>query len=302
MTRIHLDTDLGGNPDDLAALAYLLARPDVELTGITTVAERGGLRAGMVEQALRLAGRAGVPVAAGAEGSLGGFRWPPRLGEPSRSWPEPVEPRPGPPGAALDLLERSIRRGAVVLATGPATNLALLEAARPGLLARTAVVFMGGYRTGEPPPAGRGPETDTNVQQDTAAARLLIERVAPLLVPLAVTTQVPLRAAHLPRLRSGGPLAALLARQAEHYAAEAGRPAGPASGDLLGYLHDPLAAAVATGWDGLTVERLTVVPEVRDGLLTLRPDPAGSPVRLVTAVDAERFLAAWLAAVAPAGG
>ena len=34
MKRIHLDTDLGSDTDDLAALAMLLGWPDVELTGI----------------------------------------------------------------------------------------------------------------------------------------------------------------------------------------------------------------------------------------------------------------------------
>ncbi len=42
MARIHLDTDLGGDTDDLCALALLLAWPGVEITGITTVAEAHG--------------------------------------------------------------------------------------------------------------------------------------------------------------------------------------------------------------------------------------------------------------------
>jgi inosine-uridine nucleoside N-ribohydrolase len=37
--RIHLDTDIGGDLDDLCALALLLGWPDVELTGVTTVLE-----------------------------------------------------------------------------------------------------------------------------------------------------------------------------------------------------------------------------------------------------------------------
>jgi hypothetical protein len=43
--RIHLDTDLGGDTDDACALAMLLGWPDVEITGITTVADPGGRRA-----------------------------------------------------------------------------------------------------------------------------------------------------------------------------------------------------------------------------------------------------------------
>ena len=45
MIKVHVDTDLGGDIDDLCALAMLLRREDVEITGITTVAENGGKRA-----------------------------------------------------------------------------------------------------------------------------------------------------------------------------------------------------------------------------------------------------------------
>ena len=71
--KIHLDTDLGSDTDDLCALAMLLGWPSVELTGITTSTDPGGVRAGFVAYALGLAGRTDIPVAAGAEGSLGGF-------------------------------------------------------------------------------------------------------------------------------------------------------------------------------------------------------------------------------------
>jgi len=68
MTKVHLDTDLGGDIDDLCALALLLRWPDVEITGITTVIDDGGQRAGYARYALAAAGRPGCPVAAGAAG------------------------------------------------------------------------------------------------------------------------------------------------------------------------------------------------------------------------------------------
>ena len=64
--RVHLDTDFGGDTDDACALAYLLARDDVDLVGVTTVADADGRRAAYVRYLLELAGRAAVPVAAGA--------------------------------------------------------------------------------------------------------------------------------------------------------------------------------------------------------------------------------------------
>lgn len=64
--KIHLDTDIGGDMDDLCALAMLLKLPHVEITGITTVAEENGRRAGYVRHVLNLAGRTDIPVAAGS--------------------------------------------------------------------------------------------------------------------------------------------------------------------------------------------------------------------------------------------
>jgi purine nucleosidase len=47
MRRFHLDTDIGGDKDDLCALAMLLGWPGVELVGVTTCSDSGGLRAGL---------------------------------------------------------------------------------------------------------------------------------------------------------------------------------------------------------------------------------------------------------------
>ena len=117
--KVHLDTDLGGDTDDLCALAYLLARPDVELVGVTTCTEQAGRRAGYVRYALRMVGRDDIPVAAGAEGSLGGYRGDfggsgPGLPDESEYWPEPVAPLLGDAGKALQ---------AAGVALGPAVRL-----------------------------------------------------------------------------------------------------------------------------------------------------------------------------------
>jgi purine nucleosidase len=56
MNKIHLDTDLGSDIDDLCALAILLRWPGVELTGVTTVAEENGRRAGYVRVVLKVSG------------------------------------------------------------------------------------------------------------------------------------------------------------------------------------------------------------------------------------------------------
>ncbi len=142
MQKIHLDTDLGGDIDDISALAMALRWPDVEITGITTV---GGRRAGYVRYALGLEGRSSVPVAAGADVSQGFYRY--RLGFPleERYWPEQVAPSPNVTEEALDLLRNSIRQGAAIVAIGPNTNLYLLEMQSPGTLMQANLFLMGGY-------------------------------------------------------------------------------------------------------------------------------------------------------------
>ena len=175
----------------------------------------------MTHHALALAGRTDVPVVAGAEGSLGG--WYVDLAFPDY-WPVPIDPRPSPPGAVVEALEAAATTGATIVAIGPYTNLALLEAARPGLLARSRLVVMGGHltrpRNGLPP---WGMRDDFNVQQDVVAARIVFERCAPTVVPLAACLEARLRASHLRALRDAGPLARLIADQGESHARDNGR-------------------------------------------------------------------------------
>ena len=301
---VHVDTDIGGDPDDLCALAMLLGWPRVELAGVTTSTDEGGMRAGMASYALGLAGRGDVPVAAGAAGSIGGLRVTPGFPDLSLHWPEPIDPKPSPAGATLDLLAGSAEAGATIVCIGPWTNLALLEVARPGLLASTRVVVMGGYV--RPPRPGLGqwtPEMDYNVQQDVAAARIVWERCAPILVPLAAGLEVRLRGAHLAGLRRGGDLACLVARQGELQGAEEGmgrmgRENPELPDDLLNFHYDPLACAVAAGWDGTRVEELELGVREEDGVLTFPEEPGGRKTRVVVDVDGSRFEEEWLQAVA----
>jgi purine nucleosidase len=300
MTRIHLDTDLGSDTDDLCALAMLLGWPGAEISGVTTNTDPGGLRAGMTACALRLAGHQDVPVRAGAEGTLAAPMVPFEFPD---YWPAPIEPRPSPPGDALELLAASAEAGATIVAVGPYTNLAMLEAARPGLLRSAGVVVMGGHVTTAPEGFPLfGSDQDFNVQQDHLAARIVLERCDPVVVPLAATVQVTLRASHLPRLRAAGPLGALLADQGEahardHAMARLGRSWPGLPDDLLNFQHDPLACAVALGWEGATVEETPTRLEVRDNRLRMAPWEGAPPLRVVTAVDGPAFEEAWLTAV-----
>ncbi len=306
---VHVDTDLGGDPDDVCALAYLLARPDVEVVGVTTVDDPGGVRAGHVGEVLLIADRSGAPVAAGAERSLTTAR--PCGGSPPsdrRYWPEPVAAAPGPVDDAVDLIATSVAAGAVLLGIGPATTLALAERARPGLLGAAHVVLMGGWVAppGDGLPAWFAAD-DWNVVCDAVAATEVRRAAGRLtVVPLAGTAQAHLRTADLPRLRAAGPLGALMAGQAEAYRDDEGKaalalahPALP--DDLANFHHDPLAAAVAVGWEGVTLQRrrLRTVPGDRHARLEpAGPDDAdGFDVDVVVDVDGPAFAEHWLSTV-----
>jgi purine nucleosidase len=301
MVKIHLDTDLGGDMDDLCALAMLLKWPGVEITGVTTVADVDGRRAGYTRYVLDLAGRPDIPVAAGADESCGRFRSAVELPREEAYWPEPIAPAPTPLADALALLKRSIEAGARVVAIGPFTNLALLDEAHPGLLAQADLYLMGGHL--HPIPAGFprwGNDVDWNVQYDVTSARFVFERYSPTLIPLEVTVQTALCRAYLPALRAAGLLGQLLARQAEATAAEYkneetyGRTCAGLPDDLINFQHDPLACAVALGWDGVTRENTHIRTELRDGLLYERVDESGRAMTVVTAVDSARFNEFWL--------
>src|SRR5688572_26803111 len=99
--RVHLDTDIGGDLDDLCALALLLRAPGVELVGLTTVIDDAGRRAGYARRTLALAGRADVLVAAGADVRLDRYAQPTGLPPEEQFWASPVPPAPGPLDVAL---------------------------------------------------------------------------------------------------------------------------------------------------------------------------------------------------------
>jgi purine nucleosidase len=302
MTKLHLDTDLGGDIDDLCALAMLCNWPGLELSAVTTNQDDGGIRAGYVRYALKLAGKQSIPVAAGADPSLNCYRIYPRLPDADRYWPEPIPAAPGPLEQALDLLEEGIKNGAIIVGIGAYTNLALLERRNPGCLQRANLYLMGGYVF---PPRQEFPQwdytMDWNMQIDAHSTLLVLERANPTLVPMTITIETWLRRADLPALLQAGLLGQLIARQAEAWAVDHqmetrfGQTCSGLPKDTINFQHDPLACAVALGWkDGVEIEEIPLVSEIRGGWLRQRVDPAGKPTRVVTRADGAKFADFWV--------
>lgn len=301
--KVHLDTDLGGDIDDLCALAMLLRWKNVEITGITTVAEANGRRAGYIRHVLELEGRSEIPLAAGANVSQGYYRYP-ELSYPDeeRYWSKPIHPLPNPVEDAVELLKKSIEQHATIIAIGPFTNLYLLDLKYPGILMDAKLFLMGGYiypiRAGFPQ---WGNEMDWNIQVDVRSAKHVIENSDPTLIPLSVTVETALRRKYLDELRKSGALGELIAEQAEAYAVDEqnekdiGEVCEGLPNDIINFLHDPLACAIALGWDdGVDIQELPLAVEEKAGWLSEHISSSGRPIRVVTEVDGQRFNEFWL--------
>ncbi len=301
MKKIHLDTDLGGDIDDICALAMLLRWPDIDFTGITVVGDTDGRRTGYVRYVLKLEERSDIPVAAGADVSQGFYRYELGLPQEDRYWPEPIAPLPNPPEEAIRLLKKSIEEGATIIGIGPYTNLYLLDIQYPGILKQVKLFLMGGYiypvRPGFP---NWKNENDFNIQVDIKSAKHVLENSNPTLIPISVTAETFLRRAYIDKLRGSGKLGRLLAQQAEAFAVDEkmemkyGKTCKGLPSDIVNFQHDPLACAITLGWDeGVEIKEIPLMIEEKDGWLHERIDNLGKIFKVVTKVDGPRFSEFW---------
>jgi inosine-uridine nucleoside N-ribohydrolase len=155
-TKVLLDTDIGSDIDDAVCLAYLLAQPECELLGITTVSGEPERRAMLASALCNVAGIQ-IPIFPGVEAPLLG---PQRQ---SRAPQAAVLPRWAhasafAPGQAIEFMRQTIRAhpGEVtLLAIGPMTNVALLFAVDPEIPALlNRLVLMCGVFTNQLPQVG----------------------------------------------------------------------------------------------------------------------------------------------------
>jgi hypothetical protein len=68
--------------------------------------------------------------------------------------------------------------------------------------------------------------------------------------------------------------------------------------DIINFQHDPLACAIALGWnEGVEISEIPLKLEIKDGWLCQSVDAGGKPTRVVTRVDGSRFSELWLDSV-----
>ncbi|MAS38178.1 MAG: nucleoside hydrolase [Anaerolineaceae bacterium] len=191
--KVLLDTDIGSDIDDAICLAYLLAHPDCELLGITTVTGEGIQRAQLASALCRLAG-VEVPIYVGAQSPLLIDQRQPHAPQAAalENWPHETD---FPQGQAVQFLQRTIREnpGEVVLLTiGPLTNAALLFATDPEIPALLkGMVLMGGSFW-----SGERDGLEWNIILDPHASAMTYRARPPYMrsIGLDVTTQVQMHA------------------------------------------------------------------------------------------------------------
>jgi len=299
--KVHLDTDLGGDLDDLCALAMLLKWSGVEVVGITTVTDDKGKRAGFAKHALSLAGRSNIPVRAGADISSGVYRI--QCGyQDGRYWPGTISGVSNSIDEALELLKKSIEANAIIIGIGPFTNLYLLDKKYPGILQKAKLFLMGGYVYS---PAVGYPQWkqnyDFNIQVDVVSAKHVLENSKPTLIPLTVTVETYLRRAYLDKLKESDDLSRLIAKQAEVFATDEkneekyGKTCSKLPEDIINFQHDSLATAIALGWkDGVEFEQIPLCFTIKDSWLNENIDQGKKLFNVVTKIDGEKFSNFWL--------
>jgi inosine-uridine nucleoside N-ribohydrolase len=303
-TPILLDCDPGH--DDAIALLLALASPEVELLGVTTVAGNQTLERTTANalRVLELAGRADVPVAAGAPRPLvrelevaanvhgeSGLEGP--------DLPSPTTPPVA--GHAVAFLAARIceRAGAVTLvATGPLTNVALLLALEPD--ARPERIVLMGGSIGE---GNRTPAAEFNIWADPeAAARIFASGIETTMVGLDVTHRAVLSDARVEELRGAGRVGRVVAELIDFF----GRFHEERWPELGGSpLHDPVALAHVLDPRILDVRQARIDVDCGEGSrgrTNVDVRRGWEPnAQVAVAIDADRFAALLVPRIASLG-
>jgi pyrimidine-specific ribonucleoside hydrolase len=289
-----IDTDVA--PDDLVAIAFLLASPGVEIEAITVSGTGEAHCAGGVDVVLRLLERLAAPpidVACGRETPMAGDHAFPD------AWREGVDAGSGLSlpsttrqpfaGDAVQLITETADEvdGLRVLTLGPLTNLADAVGSHPDLAQRLESVYVMGGAISVPGNVSFAgpPDNDVaewNIYVDPTAAQAVIDSgLAVRLVSLDGTNQVPVTPAYAERVRQNatGPGAAVLA---ELFAGS------PYMTDGTYFLWDPLAAAIAAGHPLGTFRAARVDVEEAEGpeVGFTRPVEGTPNVEYLSAADA----------------
>ncbi len=309
-TPVIIDTDAGS--DDLIAIAFLLARPDVPIEAITIANGLAHVAPGAtnVLRLLALAGRHDIPVFVGRPAPLkGDASFPAEWRQLSDQLPGvelPASGRRPEPRGAVAFLTRRLRdrhRSVRILALGPLTNLGdLLQRVPESIRAIEEVLVMGGA-VNVPGNLGDGGyfKTDNTTAEwnffvDPAAARIVFDSGVKLsLIGLDATNKVPIDSAFLHGFQSQArtPLAQFVSQvlETDRKIIE----------QNIYYAWDPLAAAALVDARVITMRSCAIeVEQAPPEAGRTRNIPGRRPnARVAFDADAEAFKRMFLRAFLP---
>ncbi len=300
-TRVIIDTDVGGDPDDALALALALSSPEIVLEGITTVHGDTHERAALASRLLRLGGREGVRVLAGVERSLLWNRklWGAGAYDPDAS----TTPRDSAEAThAVDFFVDTITRspGEITLvAIGPLTNVAAAIIREPAIVRYVKEIILMGGVTRLGPGGADLPLTEHNIRCDPEAASLVFRSGAPItMLGLDVTLKALLTPEHRRRIgQQRTPLSDALIAIVDAWLEHIGSDSTP--------MHDPLAVSLLLDRSLVQTRRMEVevMYDYRDpsGMTVPTPTEDGN-VQVALDVDAARFMDLLLDRIAPVDG
>lgn len=284
---LHLDCDTG--IDDALALTFLARSASTTLTGVSTVfGNTSAPQAAANTSALLHLLDADTEISIGERASLCGVFDGGASNVHGGNGIADVHLEQGPEAgtrpAAQRIVELAQAHGSSlnILAIGPLTNIARALEIDPGLPDRIGTLTVMGGAVWVP--GNITPYAEANIYHDPEAAQIVLRAGFDLvLVPLDVTMDHYFDDTDIAAIRAAsGPLSEALATMLDFYIAAY----AVYTGVRRAPLHDPLAAAVATG-DVEVVEKQTPLEVVLDGPERgqTRPAQSGPPVRVVTTAD-----------------
>ena len=281
--KILLDTDIGSDIDDAVCLAYLLANPQCELLGITTVSGEADKRAMLASVLCKIAGK-NMPIFPGAERPFLVAPQQRRAQQAAalKKWPHETK---FPKGQAVQFLRETIYQhpGEITLLTiGPLTNIALLFTLAPEIPAMLkALVMMCGLFTRR---FGRLDPREWNALLDPHATAMVYQPdvAAHQSIGADVTNLVKMDAAEVRRRFQTDLLlpvidfAEIWFRDCNHI-----------------IFHDPLAAATIFNDQICQMQRGTVTVELTSerlqGFTYWSPDPLSGRHQIAVSVNQDKF-------------
>jgi len=249
---ILFDTDIGTDIDDALALIFLTAQTKNRLIGVSTVYGPVLIRVQIAKTILESLNKK-IPVVQGSDRTLSNRKiWL------SGHEKEMVNLNLQPDFRSLEIFLNRIKQKIIIVATGPLTNIAILQT--KGLLEKHCqhLFIMGGVLT-QP----GLPKFEHNFSADPLAAHAVFQSNLPItLIPLNLTIKFPLSKTRLNKLLNlPNPAGKLIAAWLISWVKTTKAFSSTSPFFNRVFLHDPIASAIACGFFNQTQQiKLKVSP------------------------------------------